>query len=66
MRYDFPEFTDQTGAERFREVEATGAQVVLTACPACVTQLQYIRGKSESQMQVMDLVSLVNRIGRWR
>ena len=66
VRYDFPEFTDKTGAERFREAESTGAQVVLTACPACVTQLQYIRGKSESQMQVMDLVSLVNRIGRWR
>jgi heterodisulfide reductase subunit D len=66
VRYDFPEFTDKTGADRFREVEATGAQIALTACPACVTQLQYIRTQSESQVQVMDLVSLVNRIGHWR
>jgi Fe-S oxidoreductase len=66
VRYDYPDLADKTGAERFYEAESTGAQVVLTACPECVTQLQYIRGKSESQMQVMDLVSLVNRIGRWR
>ena len=66
VRYDFPEFTDQTGVERFREVEATGAQVVLTACPACVTQLQYIRGQIESDVRVLDLISLVKRVGRWR
>jgi Fe-S oxidoreductase len=66
VRYDFPEFTDKTGAERFREAEATGAQVVLTACPACVTQLQYMRAQLEARVQVMDLVSLVKRIGRWR
>ncbi|MEA3339358.1 MAG: (Fe-S)-binding protein [Chloroflexota bacterium] len=66
VRYDFAEFTDKTGAERFHEAESTGAQVVLTACPACVTQLQYIRAQLESQVKVMDLVSLVNRIGRWR
>jgi len=66
VRYDFPEFTDQTGVERFREAESTGAQVVLTACPACVTQLQYIRGQMESDARVMDLVSLVNRVARWK
>jgi len=66
VRYDFPEFTDKTGAERFGEVEATGAQIVLTACLECVTQLQYIRAQLESRVQVMDLVSLVNRVGRWR
>jgi len=66
VRYDFPEFTDQTGTERFREVESTGAQIVLTACPECVTQLQYIRGQIGSDVRVMDLVSLVNRVGRWR
>jgi len=66
VRYDFPEFTDKTGAERFREVESTGAQVVLTACPECVTQLQYIRGKLKSNVRVLDLISLVKRVGRWR
>ena len=66
VRYDYPNLTDQTGIERFREVESTGAQVALTACPACVTQLQYVRGQLESQVQVMDLISLVKRVARWR
>jgi len=66
VRYDYPNLTDQTGIERFREVESTGAQIALTACPACVTQLQYVRGRLESQVQVMDLISLVKRIARWR
>lgn len=66
VRYDFPAFTDRTGDERLREAEATGAQVLLTACPACVTQLQYIRSRSEADIQVMDLVSLVKRLARWR
>ncbi len=66
VRYDYPDLADKTGAERFHEAESTGAQIVLTACPECVTQLQYIRGKLESQVKVMDLVSLVNQIGRWR
>jgi len=66
VRYDYPDFADHTGKERFREVESTGAQIVLTACPECVTQLQYVRGKLESPVQVMDLVSLVKRIGRWK
>ena len=66
VRYDYADLTDQTGIERFREVEATGAQVVLTACPACVTQLQYVRGQLESQVQVMDLISLVKRVAHRR
>jgi len=66
VRYDYPDLADQTGGDRMREVESTGAQIVLTACPECVTQLQYVRGKLESQVKVIDLVSLVNQIGRWK
>jgi heterodisulfide reductase subunit D len=66
VRYDYADLTEQTGVERFREAESTGAQFVLTACPACVTQLQYVRGRLESPVQVMDLVSLVKRVARRR
>ena len=66
VRYDFPDFTSRTGIERFREAESTGAQILLTACPACVTQFQHIRSQLETKTQVMDLVSLVRRIGQWR
>ena len=66
VRYDYADFTDRTGVERFKEAESTGAQIVLTACPACVTQFQYIRSQSETEIQAMDLISLVKRIARWR
>lgn len=66
VRYDYPDLTDRTGTERFREVEATGAHAVLTACPACVTQLQNIRAQLGSPVQVMDLISLVKRIAYWK
>jgi heterodisulfide reductase subunit D len=66
VRYDYPDLTDRTGTERFREIEGTGAQVVLTACPACVTQLQNIRAQLGSPLQVMDLISLAKRIARWK
>jgi len=66
VRYDYPDFTDQTGHERLREAESTGAQYLLTACPACVTQFQYVRGQINSPLQVMDLITLANRLARWR
>ena len=66
VRYDYADFTDRTGVERFKEAESTGAQIVLTACPACVTQFQYIRSQSETEIQAMDLISLVKCIARWR
>ena len=66
VRYDYPDLADRTGTERFHEAEATGAQIVLTSCPACVTQLQNVRAQLESPLQVMDLISLVKQIGRWK
>ncbi|MDY7040038.1 MAG: heterodisulfide reductase-related iron-sulfur binding cluster, partial [Chloroflexota bacterium] len=66
VRYDHPDFTDQTGHERLHEAESTGAQYLLTSCPACVTQFQYVRGRLDSPLQVMDLLALVNRLAQWR
>ncbi len=66
VRYDYPDFADKTGIDRFREVEASGASIVLTSCPACVTQFQALRGQLGSQVQVMDLASLVVSIACWK
>jgi len=82
VRYDYPALTDRTGIERFHEAEGTGAQIVLTSCPACVTQLQNARAQLGSTpgatdgatlaptdggtLQAMDLISLVKQIGRWK
>jgi len=66
VRYDYASLTDKTGTERFREAAATGAQLLLTSCPACVTQLQNVRAELESPVQVMDLISLVKQTARWK
>lgn len=66
VRYDYPDLADHTGIERFHEAEATGAQIVLTSCPACVTQLQSVRAQLGSSLHVMDLISLLKQIGRWK
>jgi heterodisulfide reductase subunit D len=65
VRYDYSSLTEATGEERFQEAESSGAQMLLTSCPACVTQFQHVRGKLASPMQVMDLVSLVKRLAQW-
>lgn len=65
VRYDYADLTDSTGEERFREAESSGAQLLLTSCPACVTQFQQQRARLDSRLQVSDLVSLVKNLARW-
>ncbi|NMC11559.1 MAG: FAD-binding oxidoreductase [Chloroflexi bacterium] len=62
VRYDFPRLTDTAGAQRWAEAIGTGASVLLTACPACLTQFQQQRSQSKDKMEVMDMVTLVNRV----
>jgi heterodisulfide reductase subunit D len=66
VRYDYPDLVDRTGDERLREAESTGAQILLTTCPACVTQFQATGSRLNSHLRVLDLVSLVNEIAHWR
>ncbi len=34
--------SDRASAERFQEAESTGADVLMTSCPACLMQFQQI------------------------
>lgn len=64
VRYDFPDLPEKAGLERFQEAEKTGSSVLLTTCISCLTQFQQTRGQVKSKMEVMDLITLVNKVIR--
>jgi Fe-S oxidoreductase len=63
IRYDYDQIADRAGRERFREAESTGADVLMTSCPACLMQFQQTRSKlrkeSVRRMQVMDITAII-------
>ena len=59
IRYDYAEASNQAGVERFREAEATGADVLMTSCPACLVQFQQTRSKLRSRMGIMDITKII-------
>jgi heterodisulfide reductase subunit D len=59
IRYDYDHIADRAGRERFHEAEATGADVLMTSCPACLMQFQHTRSKLHSRLQVMDITAII-------
>ncbi len=59
IRWDFAEMAALAGADRIAEAVATGAEILLSACPACVMQLQQARQKARSRLKVMDITELL-------
>jgi heterodisulfide reductase subunit D len=59
IRYDFAEISNCAGIERFQEAESTGADVLMTSCPACLVQFQQTRSKLKSRMRIMDITQLI-------
>ena len=51
IRYDFGEMANLAGADRIAEAESTGAEVLTSACPACVMQLQGSRPAGQEPAQ---------------
>lgn len=56
LQLNFPELSRRIGAERIEEAVATGAEVLVTACPFCKNQLE---GVSEGKIKVCDLAEFV-------
>jgi len=50
---------EHVNANRFREAEATGADVLAVACPFCMIMLTDARKAANSEMQVLDIAELV-------
>jgi heterodisulfide reductase subunit D len=59
IRYDYADIADRAGRDRFLEAEATGADLLLTSCPACLMQFQQTRSKLRSRLAVMDITALI-------
>jgi heterodisulfide reductase subunit D len=61
IRYDFEEMANLAGGDRIAEAEGTGADLLVSACPACLMQLQKSRQKAKSRLKVMDITELVGQ-----
>jgi Fe-S oxidoreductase/FAD/FMN-containing dehydrogenase len=61
VRYDFPEMTDKAGLQRWNEAVSTNAGILLTSCISCMTEFQQVKGQTKDKMEVVDLISLVNK-----
>jgi heterodisulfide reductase subunit D len=61
VRYDFPELTDTAGLQRWNEAVGTKAGMLLTSCISCMTEFQQVKGQTKDKMEVVDLVSLINK-----
>jgi Fe-S oxidoreductase len=59
IRYDFADMANLAGADRIAEAESTGADVVMSACPACLMQLQQSRQRARSKLKVMDITEML-------
>jgi heterodisulfide reductase subunit D len=59
IRYDYADISDCAGTERFQEAEATGADVLMTSCPACLVQFQQTRSKLKSRTKIMDITQII-------
>ena len=59
IRYDYTDISNKAGAERFQEAESTGADVLMTSCPACLMQFQQVRSQLKSRLRVMDITQII-------
>jgi Fe-S oxidoreductase len=57
----FPEFAMEAALERIDEANATGAGVLVTACPWCESNLSDAIAASGHEIQMVDIVELVER-----
>jgi heterodisulfide reductase subunit D len=57
----FPEFSDDLARERVSEMKNSGADVFLSACPACKENLKIAARKLKRGTKVVDIVELVDK-----
>jgi Fe-S oxidoreductase/FAD/FMN-containing dehydrogenase len=62
VRYDYPEMTEKAGLDRMDEIIKTDANVLVTTCSSCLSQFQQLRAQTKVKLEVIDLITLVNKI----
>ncbi len=58
----FNDFAVNIAAERIRDAEAVGAEVVATSCPFCVLNLKQGAAKIKSKVKVMDITEILLQV----
>jgi Fe-S oxidoreductase len=56
-----PEFAQWTVKERITEVESTGAEAIVTACPGCEQSFNDAIKENRSELKVYDIVELLEK-----
>ena len=49
----------RVNANRFREAQATGADVLAVGCPFCMVMLNDAKNEADSEMEVLDVAEIV-------
>jgi heterodisulfide reductase subunit D len=57
----FPNLSLSIADKRIKEAKETGAEILATACPTCVTQLSLASRRARANIEVVDLVDLIGR-----
>ncbi len=58
-RAAFPDFARRTAEERLEEARATGADMVVTQCPFCLSNLSAASEATGGEMAIVDIAALV-------
>ncbi len=58
----FNDFAVNIAAERIRDAEAVGAEVIATSCPFCVLNLKHGAKKIGSKIKVMDITEILLQV----
>lgn len=58
----YNDFAVNVAAERVRDAEETGAEIIVTCCPFCVTNLSQGAKKINSKIKVMDLSDILLKV----
>jgi Fe-S oxidoreductase len=61
VREAYPEFSAWTAAERIEEAQSTGADVIVSACPSCESNLANAMKQGNGKMRVADIMELVQQ-----
>lgn len=54
-----PEFSEWTASERVTEANATGAEIMVSACPHCEERLAGVKDENGRTIEVMDIFALI-------
>jgi len=55
-----PELSERMGDRRFEALQATGASIIVTNCPACEMQLSHQAKKTGTDIKVVDILRLLD------